>query len=289
MRILITGATGNVGIEVIKSIDASGHSHQVYAGLRDVKKMEIALDPFPNIQQRVFDFDKTDHFHTYLKDMDVLFLLRPPHISDVDKHFRPLIETAIKVGTKHIVFLSVQGVEKSSVIPHHKIEKLIQQSGLPFTFLRPGYFMQNFSTTLRKDIVEKNRVFLPAGKAKFNLIDVKDVGEVAAKVLINPSEHRNKAYDLTNGEQMDFERMCAVLSKGIGRKIDFVSPNLLSFFFQKRKEGMATPFILVMIMLHYLPRFQKSPPTSDWAEKLFGRKPTSFAEYVERERRGFLD
>ena len=283
MRILITGATGNVGIEVIRAIDASDHSHQVYAGLRDVKKKDLALEAFPDIQQRKFDFDITTDFQIYLKDMDVLFLLRPPHISDVDKHFRPLIEAAKEVRLKHIVFLSVQGVEKSSIIPHYKIEKLIKQSGLAYTFLRPAYFMQNFSTTLRKDIIEKNRVFLPAGKAKFNLIDVKDVGEVAAKVLIDAAEHKHKAYDLTNGEQMDFESMCAVLSEVIGRKIDFISPNLFSFFFQKRKEGTAIPFILVMIMLHYLPKFQKTLPTSDWAERLLGRAPATFAEFVKRE------
>lgn len=47
---------------------------------------------------------------------------------------------------------------------------------------------------------------------------------------------------------------------------------------------MPTPFILVMIMLHYLPRFQKIPPTSDWAEKLLGRNSTTFVEFVEREK-----
>ncbi|WP_373523450.1 NmrA family NAD(P)-binding protein [Aquiflexum sp.] len=288
MKILISGATGNVGIEVIKAIEATDHPYQVYAGLRDVKKKEIGLDQFPNIQRREFDFDKTSDFQTYLKNIDVLFLLRPPHISDVKNHFQPLIDAATAVGVQHIVFLSVQGVEKSSIIPHHKIEKLIEQSGLAFTFLRPSYFMQNFTTTLRKDIIEKNRVFLPAGKAKFNLIDVRDVGEVAAKVLINPSEHKNKAYDLTNAEQMDFSKMCNMLSRGIGRKIDFVSPNLLSFFLQKRKEGMATPFILVMIMLHYLPRFQKTSPTSDWVEKLLGRPPNTFKEFVEKEKAVWL-
>lgn len=119
----------------------------------------------------------------------------------------------------------------------------------------------------------------------FNLIDVKDVGEVAAKILIQPSDHKNKAYDLTNGEQLNFETMCSILSKVIGRKIDFVSPNPLSFFIHKRKEGMATSFILVMIMLHYLPRFQKPHPNSDWVEKLLGKPPTTFITFTNRDER----
>jgi len=282
MKILITGATGNVGLEILSALSFMNHEHEVIAGIRGVYKNE--LHPFIGIERREFDFDRIEYFRTYLEGIDVLFLLRPPHISNVNKHFKPLIEAAKASGLQHIVFLSVQGVEQSSIIPHYKIEKLIKESGLSYTFLRPAYFMQNFSTTLIKDILLKNRVFLPAGKAIFNLIDVKDLGEVAAKILIQTKEHLNKAYDLTNKEQMNFEDMCAQLSQAIGRKIEFVSPNLVSFFLQKRKEKVPTPFILVMIMLHYLPRFQKPIPTSDWLENLLGRKACSFRQFVEREK-----
>jgi len=80
-------------------------------------------------------------------------LLRPPQISDVKKYFAPLVETAKKSSIKHIVFLSVQGVDNSKIIPHHKIEKSIVDSKIIYTFLRPAYFMQNFTTTLRNDLV----------------------------------------------------------------------------------------------------------------------------------------
>lgn len=288
MHILVTGATGNVGIEVIRTLSAIDHQHEIFAGVRNIKEAASTLAPYPNIRCSDFDFDKRADFKFFLKGMDVLFLLRPPHISNVTKYFKPLIEVAQNLKLKHIVFLSVQGVEKSSIIPHHKIEKLIEQSCISFSFLRAAYFMQNFSTILRKDIIEKDRIYLPAGKVKFNLIDVKDVGEVAAKILINPQNHKNKAYDLTNYEQIDFQSICMQLSKGIGRKIEFVSPNLMAFFIQKRMEGMATPFILVMIMLHYLPRFQKNLSTSDWTEKFLGRQPTTFEEFVEREKSEWL-
>ena len=80
-------------------------------------------------------------------------MLRPPQISDVKKYFAPLVETAKKSSIKHIVFLSVQGVDNSKIIPHHKIEKSIVDSKIIYTFLRPAYFMQNFTTTLRNDLV----------------------------------------------------------------------------------------------------------------------------------------
>lgn len=288
MRILITGATGNVGVEVLQALSSLDHRHHVLAGVRSVQKALTQLSNFPTTELATFDFDQIDQFAHYLDGIDVLFLLRPPHISDVPKHFKPLLDAAVKEHVKHIVFLSVQGADKSSIIPHHKIEKLIEASDIAYTFLRPAYFMQNFSTILRNDIVEHDRVYLPSGKAKFTVIDLKDVGEVAAKVLIEPVKYLNEAFDLTSDEQFNFNEMCAVLSKVLGRKISHVSPNLLSFFLRKRKEKVATPFILVMIMLHYLPRFQATPPISDWVEKILGRKAGSFRAFVEREREAWL-
>nr|MBI1230496.1 NAD(P)H-binding protein [Cytophagales bacterium] len=283
MRILITGATGNVGRAVVSALTSLSHEHQVCAGVRRVHRADTYLDRFPHVHKCPFDFDDIDQFPLFLKEVDVLFLLRPPHISDVKRYFAPLIAAAKAVKVVHIVFLSVQGVEKSSIIPHHKIERLIRKSGLSYTFLRPAYFMQNFSTALRNDVIENDSVFLPAGNAMFNLVDVEDVGQAAARVLINPTLHEKKAYDLTNGEQMDFKSMCSVMSGVLGRKIQFNSPNLIAFFIRKRKEGVDTAFILVMIMLHYLPRFQKAAPKSNWLQKIMGRQPLTFKDFVVRE------
>jgi len=284
MQILITGATGNVGMEVLKALVPKRGAHRILAGLRDVEKGRDSLAAFSGLEMVEFDFDRTERFGQYLSHIDVLFLLRPPQLADVEKHFRPLVEAAVKQGMKHLVFLSVQGAEKSKLIPHHQIEKLITDCGIPYTFLRPAYFMQNFSTTLRNEIVEKDRVYLPAGKVKFTVVDLKDVGEVAAQVLLQSEQYRNKAVELTNDEQLSFSAICQVLSHILGRRIQFVSPNLLSFFLEKKKQKVPTPFILVMIMLHYLPRFQSTPPTSDWVEKILGRKPVRFVDFVTREK-----
>jgi hypothetical protein len=177
----------------------------------------------------------------------------------------------------------VQGVENSKIIPHHKIEKLIRESGLAYTFLRPAYFMQNFTTTLRHDLVTRQLIFLPAGNAKFTLIDVTDIGLVTAKILTEPQQHIHKSYELTNREQLTFAEMAAKITRGTGKTIRYVSPNLLHFFIAKRREGVPAMLILVMIMLHYLPRFQQPPATNDWVRTITGREPRSFDEFVERD------
>lgn len=279
-QILIIGATGNIGKAVIQQLVKSKERIIIKAGVRKLKDVEVLLPFSEDITPVLFDFEKTETFHPALENCTCLFLLRPPQLSDVNKYFEPIVKAAKYQGIQHIIFLSVQGVEESSIIPHHKIEKLIVESGISYTFLRPAYFMQNFTTSLRKDIIEKQIIFLPAGKARFTVIDVNDVAKAAVPVILQPEQHANKAYELTNEEHLNFDEMASIISKERGRKIRFISPTLLQFFLQKKKEGVPAGFILVMIMLHYLPRFQDTPKTTSRVQELSGQQPKSFAEFV---------
>lgn len=279
MNILITGATGNVGLSVLNHLPNQFNDLKVIAGVRNIEKNKDKLQDF-NVSLVRFDFENVQTFQPALQGIVILFLLRPPQLADVEKYFKPLIKEVNKSSVRQIVFLSVQGVEKSKIIPHHKIEKLIADHKNAYTFLRPAYFMQNFTTTLRSDLVKKHTIYLPAGCAKFTLIDVDDLGLVAAKVLIEPQKHLNKSYELTNNETLDFAEMAHKLSNGLGEKIKFVSPNLLQFFLTKRKEGVTIKFILVMIMLHYVPRFKKTPRTTECVKNITGQEPKSFDDFI---------
>jgi uncharacterized protein YbjT (DUF2867 family) len=279
-KVLITGATGNVGVEVIKALHSIEHKLEICAGVRKLQEGKKHLNDY-NVSYSLFDFTDVGTYKTALNECDILFLLRPPQISAVEKYFKPIMDTCKDCGVKHIIFLSVQGVEQSKIIPHHKIEKLIVESNIPYTFLRPAYFMQNFTTTLQQDLVQHKRIYLPAGKAKFALIDVRDIGAVAAAILTNLPGHINKAYELTCNENLTFSEMARIWSENSGADIRYVSPNLFSFFLTKRKEKMPFNFILVMIMLHYLPRFQKEPATTQWISKIIQRDPLTFEHFVK--------
>ncbi|MBC7607476.1 MAG: NmrA family NAD(P)-binding protein [Burkholderiales bacterium] len=279
LNILITGATGNVGIEVIKSLQRLSMPSKIVAGVRDAATDNVKLKAY-NIINIKFDLTDSSTFAAAFKNIDVLFLLRPPQISAVKKYFLPLIKSAIQEKIKHIVFLSVQGVEKSRIIPHHKIEKLIVESKIAYTFLRPGYFMQNFTTTLNNDLVNKKRIYLPAGNAKFTLVDVRDIGNVAATVIANAAKHINKSYELTCNQKLNFHEMAEKLSNGLGIKIKYESPNLLNFYITKRKEK--TPFLLIMIliMLHYLPRFGEEPQITNCIIEITGIEAINFETFI---------
>ncbi|NJO87786.1 MAG: NmrA family NAD(P)-binding protein, partial [Chloroflexia bacterium] len=160
---------------------------------------------------------------------------------------------------------------------------------IPYTFLRPAYFMQNFTTTLQYELVNKKRIYLPAGNAKFTLVDVRDIGLVSAFVLTNISAHINKSYELTCKEKLTFGEIATMLSDILKTDIEYKSPNLISFFLTKRKEKTPTMFIFVMIMLHYFPRFQKEPNSTDWIEKITNRKPTSFEQFINDNKKALTE
>ncbi|WP_299287414.1 NmrA family NAD(P)-binding protein [uncultured Mucilaginibacter sp.] len=278
-KVLITGATGNVGIEVIKCLSKLNHTIQVFAGLRNVEENQKKLAAYP-ISAVQFDFTDSTTYKSALQNCNILFLLMPPQISKVEKHFKSFITLAKAERVEHILFLSVQGVKNNKIIPHYRIEKLIAKSNIAYTFLRPAYFMQNFTTVLRNDLVNKRTIFLPAGNAKFTLIDVRDIGMAAATIIAATKNHVNKSYDLTSDEKLTFEEMANKFTAKLGTKIQYQSPNLLKFYITKRREKVPTMFILVMIMLHYFQRFRKGPPISNCIEKITGRQPISFDQFV---------
>jgi uncharacterized protein YbjT (DUF2867 family) len=286
-KILITGATGNIGMEVVAHLYSLREGMIVTAGVRDLDKSKAKFASYPDIVLVEFDFENSVTFEEALEGVDCVFLLRPPHISNVKSVFYPLIESLEKLSVNQVVFLSVQGVEKSTVIPHHKIEKRIQQGALDYVFLRPGYFMQNLSTTLLADIRTHSSIILPAGKAVFNWIDVKDIGAVAARVILQFDAYKNTAIELTGTEKLDFYQVAAKMSHALGRSIQFQSVSILRFFIRRKKQGMKTGMVLVMIMLHYLPRFQKPPKISHACTTITGKTPGLLDEFLKRKRNLF--
>ncbi len=283
-KILITGATGNIGTEVVQSLCALGPNSEIIAAVRNIDNAKDKLSKYPNLTFRKFDFEDRNSFNLAFNYIDTLFLLRPPHISEVDKYFRPLLQSAQENDIKNIVFLSVQGAEKSKVIPHNKIEKLIESHGFNYIFVRPSYFMQNLTTTLLPEILNSRTITLPSGKAKFNWIDTKNIGEAAARLIISFEKYKNNEYEITGVENKSFPEVIELMTNIIGIKFSYRSVNPICFYLKKRKEGVDSGFAVVMTILHFLPRFQKEPEISNNYKLLTSKEPTTLEEFIEREK-----
>ncbi|HYW97084.1 MAG TPA: NmrA family NAD(P)-binding protein [Bacteroidales bacterium] len=282
-NILITGATGNAGALITEEL-RNEKDIRLFAGVRDVERAGEILNGPASQDLRYLDFEDTRTYSSALEGIDTIFLLRPPQLAAVNKYFLPFLEQAREKNIGEIVFLSVQGVEKSRIIPHHKIEDMVISLGFDFVFIRPAYFMQNLTTIMLNDIVENNRIYLPARDGVFNWIDVEDIARASAIVLRDFKNHRNSVYTLTGGENLNFRQVADMLTEQLGREITYISPTLLNFFLQKRREGLPSSQIFVMILLHYLPAFERAPDITGDVERLTGKKPSSLAAFIEREK-----
>lgn len=288
-KILITGATGNIGNEVIKYLFEFQTENEIFAGVRNIEEAKKKFANYNKLQYTKFDFENTETFEFALKNMDIIFLVRPPHISDIAKIFNPLINSIKQNRISKIVFLSVQGVEKSSVIPHNKIEKLIINNEFNFVFLRPSYFMQNLTTTLFKDIKEKQKIILPSGNAKFNWIDIKNIAETSSIILENFDKYKNQTFEITGYENENFYKIKDLFKDIINLNIRYDNANPIRFYLIKKKDKMPIPMIIVMIMLHFLPRFQQEPKISNFYEQITNKKPTTIKQFLIREQAKFTD
>lgn len=287
-NILITGASGQIGYEIIRGLHDIGTPHRIIAAGQNPDRTKEALAGFLTLEYRKLDFTEPDTFAMALQGIDRVFLLRPPQLADVPKYFAPFVDALLEKGISELVFLSVQGVENQKAIPHYKIEKLILEKGLDYAFLRPSYFMQNLTSTLLHEIRYEDRIFIPSGKLKFTWVDARDIGLAGAHILNDFENFRNRPYVITGSEQKDFAEVAALLSEKTGRTIRYESPGLMHFFRAKRKLGIPKMMIFVMIMLHYLPRFSKHRnELTGTIREITGRRPGTLAEFIEREKSKF--
>ncbi|WP_067149886.1 NmrA family NAD(P)-binding protein [Pseudotamlana agarivorans] len=287
INVLITGATGNIGRELITYLCQSDQQIIVTAAVRSLTNAKQLFAEQQKLKFTTFDFEDQSTFNTAFENIDILFLLRPPHISHIEEYFNPLLKSAQKKGIKKIVFLSVQGAEKSKVIPHNKIESLIKDYNFEYIFLRPSYFMQNLITTLLPEILKSQSITLPSSHAKFNWIDIKNIAEIASIVLTTFDTHKNSIIELTGSENKSFYEATALLNQVTGLHISFNSINPIRFYFKKRKDGLNKDFAMVMTLLHFLPRIEKAPKISNNYQQFTGKEPITLTEFFKREKAQF--
>lgn len=273
-KILLTGSSGNVGSAVVEYLKSKEESF-----LAGVRKTEINHLENELIQYVPFDFEDKTTYSTALKDVTRVFLVRPPQLTDVKGIFIPFIQKCKEVGVKHIVFLSLLGVQNNPFPPHYKIEKAIIASGIPYTFIRPSFFMQNLSTTHAIDIKERNDLFIPSGNAKISFIDTRDIGEIIARTLVEDG-HENKAYTITGAEAITYHQVANSMTKFLGRKISYSNPNLIKFRKDMINRGIKKDFVTVMMVLYLTTKLGMANHVTNTAEILLNRKPRSIDEFI---------
>ena len=217
--ILITGATGTVGSEILEVASAEGL--RVRAVTRDPQKADA--NRLPHVEFVQGDFDDVDSMRRACSGVDRAFLLT--NSTERAEHQQiAFIRVAQQSGVRHIVKLSQLHADSTSLGRflryHAAVEAAIQASGLTFTFLRPNLYMQGL-LNFRQSIQEKGAFFAAAGDEHISAVDVRDLADVAFAALTS-SQHDNKIYSLTGPDALTFAEMAQQLSQATGRPIMFV-------------------------------------------------------------------
>lgn len=277
MKVLVTGASGNVGSYVIKELLKL--KEQVVAAGTNIQKLS---EMFGNqVEPVYFDFKDKTTFNKALENVDRVFLMRPPNLGKPEDLY-PIIDEFKAHNIKLVSFLSLMGVENNTIPPHHKIEKYIEKLEIPYAHVRPGFFMQNLSGIHSVEIREKDEIFIPAGKSKSSFIDAADIGLATAILLHEPEKYKNTAHTITGPESLNYFQVAEILSKVTGRKITYARPGFLKYrSYYIKKRGLDKTYVNVTVALYFMTRMGTAKKITNCFYDLTGRKPSTLEEFAK--------
>ena len=317
--VLVTGASGNVGREVVRALLASPQRQTGSSGLAAAPpNSAIAVraagrgsggPAVDGVEAVVLDFERPATFKPAVGNATRLFLLRPPAIASVKRTLNAFVDVAVTQGSvRHVVFVSVAGADRNTMVPHHAVEQHLlhhMPAHVAVTILRPGFFAQNLRDAYRDDIRLDDRLYVPAGDARVAWVDVRDIAAVAAQRLTTalPTGLRmplvsthvpdpeaagterlpwQEAFHLTGpAPPVTFAEVAACLSEALGRPIRYEPASMLGYLHHlKRTRGLPWAQAIVLLVLHVGLRYGQAEAVDGMLARCLGREATSIAEVI---------
>ena len=279
--ILVTGATGTVGAQVVRLLLQEGQPVRAAARNRSAVQARFG----DAVQPVALDFTDPLTWDAAYNGVRAMFLLRPPHLARPKTQMIPSLEHARAAGVEHMVLLSLQGAERNPFVPHFALERWLRRSGLSWTFVRASFFMQNLTTVHVSDIRDRSSIVVPAGRGATAFVDAHDVSAVAVAALLDPDGHRNRAWTPTGPQALTYAEIAATVSRVLGRRIDYQRPGALAYA-RHAHTALAMPaaMVLVTTAIYTAARLGQAAGLTDDVAAILGRPPISFAEFADRER-----
>lgn len=282
-KVLVLGSTGNIGKPLLRML-ASDPCFSVVAGVHHDSAMDSAQE---GVQKLHFDFLDSSTFNPALKGVNKVFFVRPPQLANPERDMLPFLEAAKAHDVDQVVFVSLLGVEKNPMVPHRKIEAMIKDLRLPYTFLRPSFFMQNLTGQHGRDLRERHDLFVPAGKSRTSFIDCEDIAAVAMEVMKDP-KYVGKALSLTGPEALTYDQVATIMTRVTGVPITYSRPGLLAFRKTMLGRGVEKEFANVMVMLYVMTRLGTAKVVTNTVERVLGRPARSMEDFAHDEVAPFL-
>jgi len=236
MKVLVIGATGRVGNEVVKALLQRG------AGVRALTRKQRKPGAFPDaVEIAVGDLSDPVSTAEAMKGVDKLFLLIGSESVPVEL-MQALIAYGLakKADLKHVTYVSVYRADQFIDVPHfankYAVEEAMRAGGMPYTILRPAYFAQN-ELRLKSELTGRGVYPIPVGNEGLAVVDIRDLAEAAA-ISLTEEGHNGKTYDLVSSELLRGPDAAATWSKLLGKQISYAGhADFDGFEEQLREKG----------------------------------------------------
>lgn len=279
--IFVTGGTGNNGKPILETLAQT--DFPVKALLRDPSKAVVQA---ANIRYIQGDMDDAASLEKALENVHTAFLVTAYSESFPLQHKR-FIEASKKVGVKHIVQLSGIGADPKAEILTAKwlgeAEQHLMSSGLSWTILRAGSFTNNFfanaGSIAKEGIIAAP--YGPSGEAALSIIDNRDIGAVAAKILTEAEDHKGKIYHLTGNTHLNYKQIAGLFTKVLNKTITYQS--VTDSDAKNELLQWQVPELVADSLVELWASIRNSktpPPITDDVERILGRKPKTFEQFI---------
>ena len=288
MKVLVIGATGRVGTEVVRALLQRG------AGVRALTRKQSKASLFPGaVEIAVGDLSDPVSVAEAMNGVDKLFLLIGGENIPVElTQALTAYGLAKKAGLKHVTYVSVYKADQFLEVPHFAnkfaVEQAIRAGGVPYTILRPAYFVQN-ERSLKPELTGPGLYTIPAGDQGLAVVDVRDIGEAAA-ISLTEEGHNGKTYDLVSSEMLRGPDAAATWSKLLRKEIGYAGhADFDGFEAQLREKGNPSwlAYDLRVMYQGFVERgFSNTEDQAATFAALLGHQPrtySSFAEELARE------
>jgi uncharacterized protein YbjT (DUF2867 family) len=269
--ILVTGATGTVGTEVVKAL--AGRGQRFRAGYR-TRPQNV-----PAGQEAVqLDFEKPETLGPALSGVDTVFLLSSTVAPEA-----AAVRAAKAAGVRRIVKLSVMRSAREEFTFarwHRAAERAVEESGLQWTFLRPNGFMQNVVNYMGATIKGQGAFYTSAPDAPIAHIDARDIGAAAARVLSEPG-HEGKAYEMSGPAALTYNEIAAVLTRVLGREIRCVGLSDEDYRAGAIGAGMPEAYADALVDLGRFYRSGRAAEVTPDVRPLLGRDLIAFDKFAQ--------
>ncbi len=283
--ILITGATGTTGREVVSELKALGAT-RVRALVRDASRASFIREAgFETVEG---DFDAPETLDAALEGIGRALLLTPPSPHTV-AHQSAFIEAAKRAGVRRVVKISALGADSSAPEGfgkwHGQTEELLKSSGLGWTILRPNFFMQNLLGQAQT-IATEGVIYQPGGDARASLVDARDIAAVAARTVADEG-HEGKTYTLTGPESLSYADAAAKISEAVGKHVRYVSITPEQFREGALAAGLPEWLVSALERLNELFAAGYAEAVTEDVRRVGGREPRTFDDFARDYARAF--